>query len=315
MSRKPGPVPTPSPKSTPKPKAPKVDKAEAMPAVLAGSAKGKAAKSPQGNSKGAADTLETTRKPITSARKTAPKATPKARTKPKRKGPGPLTRAAAEMKRQAQRLAKKKPSTRTRGRPSVFTPALAQRIADGIASGKNLLDVCDEPGMPDPRTVQRWMTVDADFSSSIARARELWVVAIDRQILDIQNDPEMWEDVELEVRQVEKGSDKGAGTKTTIRKVHKRMSERAKMGIYVRQQIQARYTNQRKEDKADQRAAETNEALNRAASAAAGVDGVERKVVITVVNAPEEDLGDDEDDIADLAVVVEVEADDDGEPL
>ncbi|WCE04437.1 hypothetical protein [Pseudoxanthomonas sp. JBR18] len=58
------------------------------------------------------------------------------------------------------------------GRPSLYTPELADAICDAIAEGESLRQVCMRDGMPDRRTVERWMEVDASFAAKCARARE-----------------------------------------------------------------------------------------------------------------------------------------------
>ncbi|WP_045764622.1 hypothetical protein [Xanthomonas albilineans] len=58
------------------------------------------------------------------------------------------------------------------GRPSLYSEALADEICEAIADGDSLRQVCKRPGMPDRRTVDRWMAADGDFAAKCARARE-----------------------------------------------------------------------------------------------------------------------------------------------
>lgn len=52
-------------------------------------------------------------------------------------------------------------------------PEIAQVIVERLAAGEYLRDICSEEGMPDRRTVQRWMLADEAFAAQCARAREM----------------------------------------------------------------------------------------------------------------------------------------------
>lgn len=43
------------------------------------------------------------------------------------------------------------------GRPSIFTPELAERLCQRIAEGRSLRKACGLPDMPSKRTVLRWL--------------------------------------------------------------------------------------------------------------------------------------------------------------
>jgi hypothetical protein len=58
------------------------------------------------------------------------------------------------------------------GRPSLYTPELADEIYDRLAEGNSLRSVCLAEDMPDKRTVERWMASDPSFAAKCARARE-----------------------------------------------------------------------------------------------------------------------------------------------
>ena len=62
--------------------------------------------------------------------------------------------------------------TMPRGRPSAFTPEIAESIIQGLSEGTPLTVICAGDGMPGIRTVYDWMDRDAAFSADIARARE-----------------------------------------------------------------------------------------------------------------------------------------------
>lgn len=59
-----------------------------------------------------------------------------------------------------------------KGRPSLFTQALADRICERLAAGETLRGVCGDASMPAPQTVLRWMGNNETFSEQYARARE-----------------------------------------------------------------------------------------------------------------------------------------------
>ena len=61
-----------------------------------------------------------------------------------------------------------------RGRPSIFSPELAERLCERLADGETLRAICRDEGMPDERTVRRWALDDVEgFSTQYARAREI----------------------------------------------------------------------------------------------------------------------------------------------
>ena len=61
-----------------------------------------------------------------------------------------------------------------RGRPSIFSPELADRLCERLADGETLRAICRDEGMPDERTVRRWALDDVEgFAGHYARAREI----------------------------------------------------------------------------------------------------------------------------------------------
>jgi len=70
------------------------------------------------------------------------------------------------------------------------TPAVEQRIIDGLRGGTGLRTLCREEGMPGWRTVYDWLAADPDFAAAVALAREVGTDAIAEQALDlIDGDP------------------------------------------------------------------------------------------------------------------------------
>lgn len=59
------------------------------------------------------------------------------------------------------------------GRPSLYTPEIAEQILQEIAGGKDLIQVCSQPGMPSRWAVNRWLDSVPGFATQYARAREM----------------------------------------------------------------------------------------------------------------------------------------------
>lgn len=58
------------------------------------------------------------------------------------------------------------------GRPSTYTPEIAERICAELAEGKSVARACDADDMPEQRTVFRWLTQHESFRQQYMRARE-----------------------------------------------------------------------------------------------------------------------------------------------
>ena len=78
----------------------------------------------------------------------------------------PVTRRDAAVTKRAKRKA---------GRPSIYSPKLADRICARLANGESLRTICADPSMPDKATVLRWADRNPEFRGRYARARELLV--------------------------------------------------------------------------------------------------------------------------------------------
>jgi hypothetical protein len=93
-------------------------------------------------------------------------------------------------------------SALSRGRPSSYTPQIAQTILSRIALGEPLEAICREPGMPCSATVRDWVDpksrpkiVPDSFSSEYARARAAGFDAIAAEALRIADTPQDGEEV------------------------------------------------------------------------------------------------------------------------
>ena len=87
-------------------------------------------------------------------------------------------------------MAKAKVPKAPRGRPSKYTPEIAQEIADRLSKGEPLAAICRDEHMPSTRTVSTWRENDTEFSASIARAREDGYDAIAEECLKIADQTE-----------------------------------------------------------------------------------------------------------------------------
>lgn len=81
---------------------------------------------------------------------------------------------------------KKGEPKRPRGRPTLYTAELAERVCAGLAAGQSLRRICEPEDMPDERTVRRWAKGNVDgFSPQYAQAREDQAHAFVDQLIDI----------------------------------------------------------------------------------------------------------------------------------
>jgi hypothetical protein len=51
--------------------------------------------------------------------------------------------------------------------------SVIEKICAGLAEGRSMRSVCSEKGMPNRRTLERWMEEDADLAATIAHARKI----------------------------------------------------------------------------------------------------------------------------------------------
>ena len=72
------------------------------------------------------------------------------------------------------------------GRPSIYTPELAERICLEMAKGRSLRAICQDEGMPARSTVHLWEVNNVDgFSDRYARAQFIRVLEMADETLDI----------------------------------------------------------------------------------------------------------------------------------
>lgn len=78
-----------------------------------------------------------------------------------------------------------------RGRPSDFTPEVAQAILAELEAGKTLRAICAKSGMPHRVTVHRWLNdpARADFRNQYARSRDIGLDVMADELLRIASTP------------------------------------------------------------------------------------------------------------------------------
>lgn len=79
------------------------------------------------------------------------------------------------------------PKKRT-GRPSSYTPELAQKICDLIREGMSERKICMMPDMPEARTLWRWKEEHPEFCQQSARAREESAEKFNDELMSLQDE-------------------------------------------------------------------------------------------------------------------------------
>jgi len=74
------------------------------------------------------------------------------------------------------------------GRPSDFTPEMANHICEQLIEGKSLRKICSDEEMPNASTVCRWLSQNEAFREQYAHAREAQADTLADEILDIADD-------------------------------------------------------------------------------------------------------------------------------
>ena len=89
-------------------------------------------------------------------------------------------------------MTKKKPIPKKpkKGRPSLYTEALAAKICQRLAEGESLRAICADKAMPSISTVMGWLFDGnhGDFPEQYARAREAQAEIRADEIVDIADD-------------------------------------------------------------------------------------------------------------------------------
>ena len=72
---------------------------------------------------------------------------------------------------------------------TAYTAEVADRILHELRGGRTLRAVCRDPGMPDERTVRRWVSDDREgFAARYTHAREVGYHAMEDEMFEITDD-------------------------------------------------------------------------------------------------------------------------------
>lgn len=82
----------------------------------------------------------------------------------------------------------KAPAARKPGRPTTYTPEIADRICAELACGSSMRTVCKGEDMPAMSTVFLWLRTHKEFSERYAQAKAEAADALVEEMLDIADD-------------------------------------------------------------------------------------------------------------------------------
>jgi hypothetical protein len=108
------------------------------------------------------------------------------------------------------------------GRPSDYTPEVAELICQRLLEGESLNMIVKDENMPGNGTVFRWLAQHEEFREKYARAREAQMDAMAEEILNIADDgePEQanWLKLRVDTRKwlMSKLAPKKYGDRTTL---------------------------------------------------------------------------------------------------
>jgi hypothetical protein len=75
------------------------------------------------------------------------------------------------------------------GRPSLYTPELANSICERLASGESLCTICAEDDFPSKSTVLGWVVDDREgFADQYARSRKIQAEVLADEIFAVADD-------------------------------------------------------------------------------------------------------------------------------
>ena len=88
-------------------------------------------------------------------------------------------------------------AVKKRGRPTLYTEAIADEICERLAAGESVVAICSSPGMPSDSAVEAWAEVDhpdrPGFCGRYARARERGLQRLAEEALAIADAPCLFE--------------------------------------------------------------------------------------------------------------------------
>lgn len=79
------------------------------------------------------------------------------------------------------------------GRPTTYSPEVADRILERLAGGESLRAICRDEGMPSESTARSWVKDRPELAARYARARDQGLDCLADEILEIADTPEIGE--------------------------------------------------------------------------------------------------------------------------
>lgn len=74
------------------------------------------------------------------------------------------------------------------GRPTDYTPEIAQAVCLRLAEGESLRSICRDEGMPPKGTILRWIGIHAEFRDQYAQAKFDGAEALAEEMFEIADD-------------------------------------------------------------------------------------------------------------------------------
>jgi hypothetical protein len=118
------------------------------------------------------------------------------------------------------------PTKKRTGRPSKYTPELAEEICERLATGEPLAQICRDAHMPAFQKVYEWMGRDQALSGAIARAREIGYDKMAEEVLQIADTPVMG--------QVQTMDDKGSTIRTEDMLGHRKLQIETRLKLLAK---------------------------------------------------------------------------------
>lgn len=74
------------------------------------------------------------------------------------------------------------------GRPSTYTPYIAEQICNRLIDGESLANICRDESMPSATTVFNWLHEHSEFLDNYTRAREAQAEKLADELIEIADD-------------------------------------------------------------------------------------------------------------------------------
>lgn len=74
------------------------------------------------------------------------------------------------------------------GRPTDYTEDKASLVLAMMTEGMSIKKICETPGLPDPRTIYRWLSANETFRQNYAKAQIDRATVFAEEILEISDD-------------------------------------------------------------------------------------------------------------------------------